>query len=1497
MKWTNDSKQRLYEIARSYDPQLLSLEDVTEETPVIVELAQRFGDEPKAVLFMLAKMGFFAIDKRTSYKTGVFYRRDSKSTFEDFSIQPLFDKLPTKTSDELELELTKLLKNKTPLEKSFELLGEKFAISELNIICELFKAGLLSYTDGKGYEFSDRAYLEEGESVIETVDHLKPNEELKNSINKYRSEASKLYQMTNHCKPCFVQSNDGTGFGKSYGVISEYIEYGPNPTSSGPFTNLVFVSPQKSQFDFDKGLVQKAQNAGIEFVAFLAMLDLTDLEFESWVASPNGEKRKNHDIYNSWVRKRKKYKWLEKDLTRLAQSLRTVDSLQNRINTEVKTYEADNAEIISDLKAQLTEQRRNMEKTLFDLSLSCLNYNAKAADLITLFESKTDLDVLRAEIVKHCVPFAIAMVKPCIMLATTNKFDLNIRLPQKNPQGLFSFKSMPFDCIVGGKKHLTDSNIRTGMHLSDKHEQRIEFLENDFFEADASNYFRENGISFTVIIDEVHEAHKLFSDSATTTLITPEIQLAHVFAGVYRIYMQVTETIEADIQFTPFYEDKFAFVEKIRRNLSEHCELSNDLNLKTVLATFSGNIDFVQIRHGDAEQIINLTRNAFCFTPKRYFNEDGLKRIRVRLAHGTGTCQLYYTTDLEDRTLSLHDVYQVTMAVLAAAASEFKSSSEFVKSLKQGGDSSQNYPLYKFMKKARTVASEVESMFDRPDERSEIKIDHFYTYFHPKTVFSLIPQKLLEFRDPSLEKLTYVNFSLSLIKEQPEVSLLRMLHNTTNSVIALSATSGINKNIVGQYNQPFLRKYCNDGTRNLGIELITRNLDSKETLVNLRETRAELRKVKFEVFDEFSEFICGEELSDEFKSTFDAWYKKLSDYTYKQDDKYKRLEFKRQLAAWLLSAFDGKHTLSLSLSGNFLNALRKYVMDIKAGKTAKPNGFRDLDKKGRIFQFTPFSNRPVVQTVLFNAELNKEVDVRSFVKVNSNNLKLAFMSTYRGAGTGLNYFVEYVDHLSVNFEVDFERLVLINSPFWSQVIKDSATGDKTLYSLANCLSIMKRISDTSEEKALSEFEINLVHGKDYRFLNYEHELELLKAIMQAIGRVERKDANMTSEIFLPSDIADLAVVQFSRLSKDPRNEIFFESMSLLNQRFKAECESRSAKVGFNTDAEREAFEQGVQSSGELLDEFFDEVVPQIIEDARKGDKNALRFNDLLRGIESVNDPEKYLKELRLTEIAKNDKLVAASIEKLYINFEHINESLKLCYRDNAPEILTDITHGDRLYRPDKMVSLDYTSKMDYKTDNYVTALVRESARLSSEAFKTNVPHPKFIRMLKGNVGEYLFKMLLDKFEIKALTTEEVVEKIGIRSYELFDFYVEIDDRLLCIDVKNWSSTLDKAVLSKGTHHKALTKIKTVSDYVGSKYSELNFIYLNGRLENNALNHEQEVSPLKKLFYLNLFKEESSYKPKQRRNSDGELTAYYEGSQLNQRVALNSVLSNLLQGKF
>ena len=195
MKWTNETKEQLYKVAKNNDASLKSLSEVTESAPEILKLASEFGDEPKPILFMLAKMGFFSIDKRTSYKTGVFYKRDNKANLEDFSIHPLFERLPSNISDELELELGMLIKEKASLKKTLELLSEKFAISELNVTVELYKAGLLKYTNGKGYEFSDRAHLEECESVLDTISQLKPSEDLKSSINKYRGEASKLYQV------------------------------------------------------------------------------------------------------------------------------------------------------------------------------------------------------------------------------------------------------------------------------------------------------------------------------------------------------------------------------------------------------------------------------------------------------------------------------------------------------------------------------------------------------------------------------------------------------------------------------------------------------------------------------------------------------------------------------------------------------------------------------------------------------------------------------------------------------------------------------------------------------------------------------------------------------------------------------------------------------------------------------------------------------------------------------------------------------------------------------------------------------------------------------------------------------------------------------------------------------------------------------------------------------------------------------------------------------
>ena len=614
--------------------------------------------------------------------------------------------------------------------------------------------------------------------------------------------------------------------------------------------------------------------------------------------------------------------------------------------------------------------------------------------------------------------------------------------------------------------------------------------------------------------------------------------------------------------------------------------------------------------------------------------------------------------------------------------------------------------------------------------------------------------------------------------------------------------------------------------------------------------------------------------------------------------KYKIIEFKRQLTALLLTAYDSKNTLSLALSGKFILALGKYVRAIDNKEEMKPLGFEIIEKKGRIFKIKPFKDKPSIKVILFNASLNKEYDVRKEVLINDLSLKIAFISTYGGAGTGLNYFIRYPSSSKrmgkSEFEIDFERLVLINSPFWSRIIKDEKSEERTLYSLGNCLSLMKRISDSRELKKLEDFSINLVHGSDYRFLMREHNLELLKIVMQAIGRVERKDANMTTEIYLSDDVFNNASMQFSKLQRDNANFSMRESMSLLNYRFMQYCEKESKKTGFKNKQEREKFEQKIRENGKMLTEFFDDFVAKnILGLAREGNQDAIRFNEALRHIDSIKNPDAYVKRLKSNKLIQDDLYIKQTIDCLYIKLLGKRKSLILCRRDNDPHILTDILHGDSLYQPKKTIVPDYSGK---KVSDLVRRMIRESKALAEQAFISEVPHPKFIPVLKGNMGEYLFDQLLRKLKIKPIAPNKIAKVIASQAYELFDSYIEVEKQLVCIDVKNWSSLLDKKDISKNSYKKALRKIKTIHHYVDGKYESIHFVYINTRIENNPLNYKQELDSINKIYYLNLFKEEIGYKEKIKNKETSEKkykTKKIVGSELKSEISINQNLLALL----
>jgi homoserine trans-succinylase len=144
--------------------------------------------------------------------------------------------------------------------------------------------------------------------------------------------------------------------------------------------------------------------------------------------------------------------------------------------------------------------------------------------------------------------------------------------------------------------------------------------------------------------------------------------------------------------------------------------------------------------------------------------------------------------------------------------------------------------------------------------------------------------------------------------------------------------------------------------------------------------------------------------------------------------------------------------------------------------------------------------------------------------------------------------------------------------------------------------------------------------------------------------------------------------------------------------------------------------------------------------------------------------------------------------------------------------------------------------------------------------------------------------------INSLTVDEIINKLGYAVYELFDFYVLSEDKLFCIDVKNWSS-FNKEELSLETHKKALRKAETVVSEVTSKKNiKAVFIYVNTHQDKNAINSEQEFDDNGKIHYMNLFKVITQYetvnseKPNPKRKSS-----------LKERLNINSSLIQLLGG--
>lgn len=1267
------------------------------------------------------------------------------------------------------------------------------------------------------------------------------------AINSHRARLAPFFNGYAKPNPSISFANDGTGFGKSYNVFDQYIEHSAERGAEGGHRNLFFMTPMKSQIDITAATQAKAKSHGVHILSFFSLADIADLDFAGWVAGADGEKKeKNEKRYYRWIANLKKLAHYRVSATELDSAMSNMKLILADFEEQKRRGEIDLASE-HEFQKKHRQARQRMGTALVGLAKAVIT-EQKFGAYITPAERFANADPKAAtyiEILDHILPFERAKLVPTIMVATTAKFMANTYIAYIDKSKTPNLKPARFDNIIGAKRGLTATE-KAGMPSIGSvcrlpFESQIDYLKDSFFIKDDSNFFLERGITFTLVVDEEHDSYDWINKGSNKNLIDAEVNPSHVLAGIYRLMEAINPDNHPDNQLPLAYEETTQLINDLRRHYEQDCETS--VGLESILKMCAGNVGHITIDNRDVEQILALSKNIFSLSPRRFYNEDALKRIRMHSLFGDTELRLTFVDDRESADPSLHDFFQALLCAFYACSKVAKPSSTLQALLNLGLNGSQNSPLSQFMSTSRAHQSYVAALFERARD-TDILIDDFFVYFAPKLVFTLEKQRNMPFGDDVAAGRVFVNFHLDLILELPEVTLLRALHGTRNTAMCLSATTGFKNAFSGNFSRPMLRHFGENPGSNLGVRVIERCELDQQAMSDLREARSQARSVSIKPFhDTKSNDISGLRLDKAFRAELSVWNNLLMPPGFYETNQYRLAALRRQVEAMLMAAWDGKSTLVLSLNNQFSSLFKNLFEQNRNGRL---RGHREI-YADKIFELKPFADKYKIRVILFSSELDREVNIADHLKVDDDTC-ICLISAYGSAGTGLNLFVE---HQPDQFE-DFDRLVLVNSPFYSTIKGDSGG----INTISNHILLLKHLSASGGVK-LSEFDSNLMTSRNRGILMDEHDLSVLKIIIQAVGRVERRDSHLLTEIFLPDDVIDDLVVKYSQI-RQKGNDILINSLSLLNHRLMQFCLERAEIRSFATAQEREDFTACITANAGDIDDFFNGAYRRkILASARQGNLDAIEFNEVLRSPESITAPEKYVRKLLACPIVQESGYYQSVIKTFFLP-RTTTDRVTICTTQDKPYELTDLRHGHKRYQPGSWLVPDYV-RMD-GADRDSASIVNLAANMGASGIDHHLPNPALIPLLKGNVGEFIFSKILAALQIRPLAVNEVLALMGSSVYELYDCFIHYEGTIICIDVKRWSASLNNQEQSANTLHNAEKKRANMYELCRALELSPRFLYVNTQPDDNDHNSAHEYNAGEPIHFLNAFKKLTHYAP-------------------------------------
>jgi hypothetical protein len=1309
---------------------------------------------------------------------------------------------------------------------------------------------------------------------------------LKDEMNNTRAKLFNLYDSTTQERPCLVFSNDGTASGKSYNVIESFLRPINTSIQLVGHSNLLFTCPQKSQLDISPNHLKEARKKLVPVNCIFAQNDMADLESKHWA-----NQEKLEDIFRGWVKELTSHEGFKGQGYKLSSSISRVISAKK----QVAAAQFDELLDIASAEDMLKNTERNLRKVLSDIARFLYvkfvpdsnSVSNKKNFFISEFISNDRLLITAVQMVNHTFPFESSKYCPTIMLLTAHKLRTQIAVlkPSTRSKDGLAMETHYIEDIVGHKcfkPEVRQEIDKLGPITNKSLEEQREYLHKTRYSVTEDDYYLKESINFDIVIDEEHVTYPNFLKLGKHTILPSNDSISDILSILYRINMSALNHKDG---FNENWGDSACeIIDNIKKLFSERCEISENCDFDSMVELFAHKLHSPNIARQEIEQIINITRNVFAMTNKSFYNENELKKLRILGIGAPGRytgVRIYFQTDENDKNPSLFDLFQLILCVFYVI-SNATHLEEYFQIFELQRDAEQNRPMRLFFNKIKQSRIDINNLFERPTDK-DMRVDHFFAYFLPKVVFSIQKLERLASKPSLFDEDIYVSFKIEVVESLPEDSLMRCLANTNNRAILLSATSGIRSAFNSSFNPELFRQFSTVNGEER-VRLYQRNIDETETFNELRKYRGQCRNTEFRTHDETSfKSTVGEDLSSKISQYVD--FIKQSDTTgnIARYSEHQHREVNVAIKHMLSASLNRKHTMILANSGNASIAIKEFAMShqeecisILNEKNYKKG---DTNSTYKVFEFKPFEQGAKLRVILFDAALNRKENVAVQLSLSDDDTKICFIAAHNSAGTGINIFKRYINE-AIN--EDFERICLVNMGYWSS-IKTKEDGFQHIF---NAIYLYQKYACGNDNLLFNDVDLNFLEGRNFGSLINAHQLEQAFTLMQSLGRAERCDTNINTEVFLSEEIIQHMTLFFSFLEREQQS-LFIGSLSLLNHNLYQLTKQYSHTKSFESPLERDEFKQSSMEASQMIESFFKDYINPRINDVRHGDTSAIALNEAVRDISCVTDFSGYIRKIKQIPEIK-EKGLDASIDLFDVNNLINNKKVTICHGSGLNE-LTDISEGIALYQPMLSLLPDYDKVMNNINPSYNCqeillriSKLRKAARVSSA-----IPNPALRPMLKGNVGEYIFQAILDVNDIEILPIEEVFKLAGKVAYELFDVFVLLDNELICIDVKKWVSYLDAKNKCDDLLHTSKRKCRQISENLKTHNIKARFIYANVDLNNNPLNLYSENSVDEPVHYFNCFVRDPIYKVK----------TFNKRKQYNpiDHFAINANLMKLLQG--